>query len=295
SMQNAITVGAFVPREFSGTVFSVHDHAINIKDDNDHRLISIVDREQDMTGLSILAPRLPTGISRGQRVAIHDDHLSVLATPDGSAAAISLRTSGDFPLFSGSITDALFDVTQATICGQLPVIRNAVLAHGSPVGLRDLVGGPPHPCTGGTAPMQPRPSSVFVRRAFDVIDAIGEAGPSADLSGLVGLGIGFTPSGDDFIMGFLASGAASFGSAEVDHEAVRGRLRGTTVGGATLLRLALDGSFPAYMLEFVDELRVSVSRAVISAVSHGESSGTDALAGFVCGLASICTAEKLDE
>ena len=89
-------------------------------------------------------------------------------------------------------------------------------------------------------------------------------------------------------MGFLAAGAAA------DLEAVRGRLRGTTLGGATLLGLALDGSFPSYMCEFVDGLRVSLPRAVIRAVRHGETSGTDALAGFVCGLTTICAARNLD-
>ena len=276
-MQNAITVGAFVPREFSGAVFSVHDHAINIKDDNDYRLISIVDREMDLTGLSVLVSRLPTGAARGQAVTISGGRLSISATPSGSGTAITLLRPGNLPLYSGSIPDVAAEVSGVTLCSALPLIREAILAHGSPEGLRELVAVPP------------RPSSPFARRALDVVDAIGDAEPPVDLSGLVGLGVGFTPSGDDFIMGFLAAGAAA------DLEAVRGRLRGTTLGGATLLGLALDGSFPSYMCEFVDGLRVSLPRAVNRAVRHGESSGTDALAGFVYGLATICAAEKLDE
>ena len=312
----ALTVGTSIPREFSGTVYSVHDHAINIKDDNDYRLISIVDRRADLTGLSVLVPRLPTGTVRGQAVTISDDSLSILAGTVGSGAAVSLRTSENPSPFFGLISDGTEDGSRAAACGLLPLIRNAILTHGSPHGLREVCPASPGLATGAL----PRPSSAFVRRALDVIDTIGDGGSSVDLSGLVGLGIGFTPSGDDFIMGFLAAGAVgaagaagvptratSCGGAEVDRDVVRKRLRGTTLGGATLLRLALEGSFPAYMCEFVDELRAAdhnrddvsakaaVSQAVIRAVRHGESSGTDALAGFVCGLTMICAAEKLDE
>ena len=280
-------------------MYSVHDRAINIKDDNDYRLISIVDRRADLTGLSVLVPRLPTGTVRGQAVMISEDQLSLLAGPVGPGTKVSLRTSGSLRVFSGSIADSTAVGFRVAVCSRLPLIRDAVLAHGSPHGLREVC-----PGTIATAPGRdrsvPRAASEFVRRAVEVVDAIGASGPPIDLSGLVGLGIGFTPSGDDFIMGFLAAGAAaSFSGTRVDIEAVRGRLRGTTLGGATLLRLALDGSFPAYMCEFVDELRAAEhtepGQAVIRAVRHGESSGTDALAGFVCGLTMICAAEKLDE
>ena len=298
----ALTVGTFVPRKFSGTVYSVHDHAINIKDDNDYRLISIVDLRVDLTGLSVLVLRLPAGTLQGQVVTISDGRLSILAAEPGSGASVSLRTAGNLRLFSGSISAGAADVSQAAVCGRLPLIRDELLAHGSPDGLRALAVSP-----GRATGASPLPSSPFVRRAFEVIATIDDDGPLIDLSGLVGLGIGFTPSGDDFIMGFLAAGAAAGGGAEVDRDVVRRRLRSTTLGGATLLRLALDGSFPAYMCDFMDGLRVAdhsrsdvsetaaVSEAVIRAVHHGESSGTDALAGFVCGLTVICAAKKLDE
>ncbi len=270
-------------------MYSVHDHVINVRDNNDYRLVSIIDRAADLTALSVLVSRLPTGIVRGQTVTISDDRLSVLPGTVGSGISVSLRPTGSPSVFSGSISDTIADGFRIAVCRRLLLIRDAVLIHGSPDGLREVCRASPGGATGVR-----RPRSVFVQRALEVVGAIDDGGPSVDLSGLVGLGVGFTPSGDDFIMGFMAAGsAASFGSANLDPEAVREQLRGTTVGGATLVCLALDGSFPSYMCEFVDELRGSVAQAVIRAVRHGESSGTDALAGFVCGLALICAADNL--
>ena len=289
-MQNAIAVGAFVPREFFGAVFSVHDHAINIKDDNDYRLVSIVDREMDLTGLSVLVSRLPGGVGRGEAVTISDDHLSVLPTADGFGAAVSLRISRDLHLFSGSIND----VSPVIVCEQLPVIRETVLAHGSPDGLRDLAGA--IATRGGhTTSAPPHVMSGFARRAFHVIDAIDDDGPSIDLSGLVGLGIGFTPSGDDFICGALAAiDALRAGTLqpELDIGRIVDRLSTTTLAGATLLALACAKSFPTYLVRFVRHLTESrtsdIEEAVRRAVDHGATSGTDALVGFLWMAERIC-------
>jgi hypothetical protein len=126
----------------------------------------------------------------------------------------------------------------------------------------------------------------------------------------VGLGIGFTPSGDDFISGALltdiflrtavAGGTSSEGHASVPNGAtetagatgteaphlntgaIRRSLRKTTSGGATLLRLALAGKPPGYQLQILAALiQGDVNRIIAIAHSHGHSSGLDALTGII--------------
>ncbi len=119
-----------------------------------------------------------------------------------------------------------------------------------------------------------------------------------DLSGLVGLGIGFTPSGDDFVMGSLL-GESLFGtllgerSVTIDRDRLRERLGSTTYGGKTLLVGAINGNFPLYILEGLDRLLLvltapdsgiewnRVGNAIEMIISHGSTSGADALSGFL--------------
>ena len=128
-----------------------------------------------------------------------------------------------------------------------------------------------------------------------MIDAIDDGGSSLDLSGLVGLGVGFTPSGDDFICGALAatdSMRAVAASPGLEVGPILDRLSTTTLAGATLLSLAGAKSFPAYLVQFVSQLIESkmsgVEDAVHMAIGHGATSGTDALVGFLWMLGTLC-------
>ena len=120
-------------------------------------------------------------------------------------------------------------------------------------------------------------------------------GTLGGLAGLVGLGIGFTPSGDDLVVGFLAAQALLAGDESAD--AGRGRAllveraASTTLPGATIVRQAAEDRFPAYLCRFAEEFAVALIRpaarrigeATAQAASHGHSSGTDALVGFAVG------------
>ena len=106
-----------------------------------------------------------------------------------------------------------------------------------------------------------------------------------DLSRLVGLGPGLTPSGDDFITGALMAGAWLPGSPAVETAGIESRLSTTTGAGRTLLTAAVCGMFPAYLLAFLDAARRArgpgdTASAVKTAANHGATSGRDALAGF---------------
>jgi len=66
----------------------------------------------------------------------------------------------------------------------------------------------------------------------------------------------------------------------------------TTPAGRTLLALAIAGSYPRYLLRFHERLFAASSaahaaEAVGEAVGHGETSGTDALVGFLWRLGGL--------
>jgi len=104
-----------------------------------------------------------------------------------------------------------------------------------------------------------------------------------DLSFLIGLGIGFTPSGDDFLTGVMLYEAMS-GAQIINRETLKAKIIGTTEGGRTLLFLALDNSFPFYLKQFAEiilEGEFSPSELVKNVIKHGSTSGSDALTGFL--------------
>jgi hypothetical protein len=106
----------------------------------------------------------------------------------------------------------------------------------------------------------------------------------SSVSILIGLGIGFTPAGDDFVSGVILGQTMRGGMlpSAADRAAVRNRLRSTTAGGASLLRVALYGAPPAYQMEMVDALATGrVAAALAIARGHGHSSGLDALSGLL--------------
>jgi len=110
---------------------------------------------------------------------------------------------------------------------------------------------------------------------------------------LVGFGPGTTPGGDDWLAGFLCArdlAAGSFGQVEPELRAeLRLNLKRTTPAGKALLICAVEGVFPVYLYAIAEEVRRERSRtelscAVRAALSHGASSGRDALEGFLEGL-----------
>jgi len=113
------------------------------------------------------------------------------------------------------------------------------------------------------------------------------------LPSLVGLGIGFTPSGDDFIAGALA--ACSLIGARLpraSRDALLARSStATTLPGSVLVSDAMDGSFPGYLRDFAlcvaGDSRTGIAdleAAVARAAKHGYSSGVDATTGFLLAL-----------
>jgi hypothetical protein len=100
---------------------------------------------------------------------------------------------------------------------------------------------------------------------------------------LVGCGPGLTPAGDDFLTGAMLASSPVISPYRTRIECLLSR---TTYTGRTLLWTALRGRFPAYMVDFIETVlchpasEIAVVHAVRAACAHGETSGTDALAGF---------------
>ena len=115
---------------------------------------------------------------------------------------------------------------------------------------------------------------------------------SSALSRLVGLGVGLTPSGDDFIIGALAIARAhslSGGLGEKLIDIVDGLARNTTRVSQHYLMSAVRGRFSKSVIDVVDVVLCSDSSmdadvfetAFKALLDHGSTSGTDTLAGMV--------------
>jgi uncharacterized protein DUF2877 len=107
---------------------------------------------------------------------------------------------------------------------------------------------------------------------------------------LIGLGIGLTPSGDDFLVGLLAG-------LEATHHPARSSLAAaiaseapsrTTAIGANVLEHAARGEFTARLHDVVialaDDAAAGLDRAVGRAMAYGATSGADTLVGLFLAL-----------
>ncbi len=130
-------------------------------------------------------------------------------------------------------------------------------------------------------------------RAFEAMKARDDF-PAA----LVGFGPGTTPAGDDWLAGYLCAADLTSGrgpgyaEAALRNEIVC-RLDRTTAAGRSLLTGALAGVPPRYLCALVEALAEPCAGddelvdAVESALSHGASSGRDAVDGFLSALLGL--------
>lgn len=124
-------------------------------------------------------------------------------------------------------------------------------------------------------------------------DAGGEAALSDAVSSLVGAGQGLTPSGDDFLSGFMAAlracGSPALASAVAG--AIQKNLALTGDISASLLRCAVEGFWLDPLLDLACALAADNTRSALHSLESlcglGHSSGADIASGLLLGVASL--------
>jgi hypothetical protein len=137
------------------------------------------------------------------------------------------------------------------------------------------------------SPVVPLPDSAVAKRA--------EGLPRpASAKELIGLGSGYTPSGDDVLAGYLGAYAVFTRGLPEELSGIAERARGrTTALSATTLRFAVDGLLEDALISVLKVLSVNARSEEIDAAVQGftetvgHSSGSDTLLGVYLALASI--------
>jgi len=268
-------VGVLVPLLTGrGTAVSVYSSAVNVLH-NQGLLVSFVEETRAMTTLSVCVPAL-------------------FRNPKKRLAP------GDWVRFEGiRLVTADFEVLlqgrpnwQGTLMGKhvkgwseskVSLLKEALLKKGKDGGFLGLL-------------RREKTDNPFVEKAREGLR-------HKALSSLVGLGPGSTPSGDDFITGVLlgeetlrllpaeepkavAGNQKTVIPSRLEKKTLWAALSRTNDAGKTLLWQALQAHFPAYLIEMLQsvsdaERPEEVAMAVESSVRCGETSGTDALTGFL--------------
>lgn len=277
---HTLRCGIAVPPRFNGSVVSVHPGEtpisnVLLQDEWGPFIVSLITSIEHMTAGSLLLsqdviPLLNT-LTPGTRVSGSATHVMIYpveSTPvtiprDGTrwSGEVQRNKESSKQLFLPALVDELSAYLQhhsEMHHGLAPLLLNTILQE-------------PLTC-----------------RARGILDA---TPPDNIPAGLIGLGPGFTPAGDDFLMGVLAVEALSHRDPGRFQRSVVPRLTSTTAGGATLLRHALSRSFPFYFHQVCDilvssetDLPAIAEGAWHKASTHGHSSGVDALSGFIWAL-----------
>ena len=288
-------IGAFIHLlSGHGEVVSIYDEAINILHPN-KLIVSLVENHAHMTALSI---RLPT-LFRHLEATADDVQPGSKALFDGGRLIINGLYIGldGAQTFDGMIGP---DDIRGFRLAKVPLIRDALTRKGKRGGLLGLI-------------HSEEKENPFVQKASGLLTQVLTKGQGTSamkgLSQLVGLGIGFTPSGDDFISGVLLAekilnllssheitvpeiGEQRITPWAIDKEAIWNVREKTTHGGRTLPWQALQAHFPYYLIEAARGLAYAttadeITNVVGRAVSHGETSGTDALVGLLFYMNSV--------
>jgi hypothetical protein len=164
----------------------------------------------------------------------------------------------------------------------LPVLRDALSGH--PSTEKSIAGGSP-------VALAARPLILALNEAArhgDLQSAVEAAGR------LIGLGPGLTPSGDDFLIGFLAG--MRIGPPDAVREAFIARFSAEVIHlsihtndiSRALLLDAARGDTPECIIALVDSIRAgqpeSIYAAAGSLLATGSTSGADTLFGFLSAL-----------
>ncbi len=255
--------GSFIrEKSWEGKVQSTYSKAVNLLHPSGN-LISIVDSIDNMTDYGLTVSKfssLLSMVSNGSQFLWEGD---CIIFPD-----MIVDISGA-SVWSGTLFKTFSELSIDII-----PIKSAFIEFTAEEGLSSLI-------TNKAGNLYSNAADKIIKKAVETANIPG--GLLIDLNLLVGMGIGFTPSGDDFLAGVMLYETLS-GVNLINRESVRDKLSGTTEGGRTLLMLALCNSFPNYLKQFARSVyssNISPGEAVKRAIMHGSTSGSDSLVGFI--------------
>ncbi len=237
-------------------VLSLHQGIINLLDTETYLQISIIAKSENMTGMSLLIPEF---FSQSWVEPEPGDTV----TPEN--LQIDLTTGTEW---SGFIPASVKppEITEKTTAEFLSRIK-----------IGDSL----------LSVLNNYNENSFQIKAASILNELQIVnGILTGLEKLVGLGQGMTPAGDDFITGVLLGEQCMNRRVTIDKTLIGKNLNKTTYAGKTLLHLALEKSFPAYLLDFLNEISKpetadSFPEAALKASAHGSTSGRDTLSGFL--------------
>jgi hypothetical protein len=293
---NALSVSVETPiRYFSGTIHSIFHHACNVSLEGD-ALLTLVSSEKTSPaqGIRLRTPPTFTFLNHfrvGQSVACRGGILRI----SGSDLSIDLRTAS---LWHIDLKGLRIDLHQPGMARAWAFAWLELLKHQSVSGISAMIAGVlvprPHP---GISPI-----TTLVERAVEtvpvLIDATGNLQADAAITAfrpLIGLGPGLTPSGDDFIVGYLAglwSTAGSDSSRLRFMSSLGTRLSeaadGTNEISRTYMKSAINGNVSEPIATLAQRIGQAnsmdgVREATRTALQVGSTSGADGVLGLLLG------------
>lgn len=284
---------AFPTQPFKGQVHSVFQHAINIRRENGMIITLVTPGEDDLPqgarlngypGMNLLE----TGATPGQHVTCWNSQVRWEVIP----LQVDLLTANTWCCNFDNLPKAVASPIQSEAIKIILALLEEHFLH-EPAGLH------PGLLTGAHLATESSLNHRIGEATHEIIHAtrLGHTIPEKAIQQLVGLGPGLTPSGDDFLVGFLAG----LWSLSVHHPHRRrftlqlGHIISATAHkhtgeiSYTYLFHAARGQFSRRLFELVRLLFIGASaervlHATRAVLSGGHTSGRDLLIGFLAGL-----------
>ena len=282
-------------RCFSGVIHSIFHHACNVSLEGDG-LITLVssDKGNPAQGIRLRTPSTFTFLNQlgvGQPVACRGGILRI----SGSELSVDLRTAS---LWHIDLKRLRIDLHQPETAQAWAIAWLELLKHKSGSGISAMITGIPAltQCPGIL------PIETLVERAVETVSVLIDATHNFEVDDaiaafrpLIGLGPGLTPSGDDFIVGYLTGLWSTAGS---DSSRLRfisslgawlsQAATGTNAISRTYMKSAVIGNVSepiATLAQRVGQGKSmdSVRQATRTALQVGHTSGTDGVLGLLLG------------
>jgi hypothetical protein len=279
-------------RRFSGVIHSIFHHACNVRLEGD-ALITLVSSEKGnlAQGIRLRTPSTFTFLNQlrvGQPVACRGGILRI----SGSELSVDLRTAS---LWHIDLKGLRVDLHQPDTAQAWAVAWLELLKHRSGSGIFAMIAGIPTQYP-GISPIETLERAVgTISVLIDATHNLQVDAAVAAFRPLIGLGPGLTPSGDDFIVGYLTGLWSTAGSDS-------SRLRfisslgtwlsqastGTNAISRTYIKSAVNGNVSEPIATLAQrfgwgESMDSVRQATRTALQVGHTSGTDGVLGLLLG------------